>query len=274
MFRITFFSTLLLCTLLGGPRAAAQTADSVWYMEWKRYYADVNGGRQDIPPLQIWFDNDRAYIPVDVANQVYFTIARDSVYMMDSFNKVFSVGPVTNVDMTWLTNQEMTWKRRRTPGVSFTPLQQGKSIMGITGWKTTATIRANASPVLQQVHLEMLLAQEEELPVPTPALLNMLTAYTISQTDFSVDYMEVIDTLKNRGMIPLMTVIAPQDPSKRDKFSLMTTELVRVERRAVEPGFFLPPPDHTGMILESPTEAERWMLTAIPMPGGPRKKTE
>ncbi|MGE3800893.1 MAG: hypothetical protein AB7H80_07725 [Candidatus Kapaibacterium sp.] len=266
-FLATCLGTLFFFSAMG---ATAQTADTVWYMEWARFLEGRDGDRFDYPPMKVWFDADRAYVQTD--DEKYFTIVNDSIYLMSKFFKNYSFGPIRDADMSWITNLELTWKRRRGPSVSLEVTNRQQTVLNILGREINTIIKVNANQFLQPVRLNMFVAQEEDLPIPTSNLSSLYRAFALAQTDFSIDYVEVNDSLKSRGLVPLTTAILSLNP--KDTFAIVKSELTRIERVAVSKDFFFPPTDFEGLKMDSPTEAQRWELTAIPLPGGPRKKRE
>ena len=264
------YTILLLGALLLTAReqASAQLDDVVWYVEWDRYLEGRDGQRGDYPPLKVWFDSTRVY--VETSKDRYFTITNDSIYLVDHFVREYSAGPSKDVDMFWITNLDLTWKRRRGEPVTFEFTNNRKSILNIPGQEVNSIIKVNANQFIRPVRLNMYVGQIESLPVPPEAVSYLYTAFTLSQIDFSIDIAQVSDSLERHGVIPLTTAIISLNP--RDTFAVLKSELIRIERQQVRKDFFLPPSDYAGTTMRSPTDAQRWEMIAIPMPGGPRKE--
>ena len=246
--------------------AYGQGADSVWYMEWARYAEGPDGNKIKADPFQIWFDAERLYVIVD--EETHFTIVNDSLYIINDFHKNYSSGPSDQLDMAWITNLELTWKRRRAPKVEFNLLGDTKYVKQILGREMRIFLRGNQ--LMYPMRLDLFVAQEDEVPVPPDAIQMVYTAIGAAHTDISIDYMEISDTLRSRGLIPLTTRLIALGP--KEKSGVVSMELDRLEKVAVPSNYFLPPSNYSGNVMRTPTKSERWELTAIPLPGGPRKE--
>ncbi|MCE2502877.1 MAG: hypothetical protein J4G05_02285 [Chlorobi bacterium] len=246
--------------------ATAQIPDSAWYLEWEQVLEGRSGGLFQGPPFQMWIGDGRARVKLD--DEQYFTIIGDTINIVDTYAKAYSKGPVDQLDMAWITMLDFLWKMRRAPGVTYTLSNRREEVAGIPGRGMSVTLKG--SKLMQPMRMDMLVGLVDDLPIPDSEFNMFYIAFTASNTDKSVDFVEISDTLKAQGLFPLSTSIISLVPN--DTSAIFKTKLSRIERVAVPVDFFSPPHEYKGNVLRSPTEAERWELTAIPLPGGPRKK--
>ena len=266
IYRKLFWRTcLVLLFFVSLNSITAQTIDSVWYLEWEQVVEGRRGEIYQAPPLKMWLTEGRAR--VEVSDEEYLTIVGDSVNIIDTYYKEYAVGPTDQLDMTWLVILGFQWKRYQLPGVVFAQSNRQKTIAGIPGRGMSVELRAGK--LMQPVRLDMLVGFMDDVPVPDAELDQLHTAFMAANTDKSIDFAEISDTLRARRLIPLSTAMVSQ--VRNDTNGIFKTKLHQIERIGVSSNFFDPPQDYEGRVMRVPTAAERWELTAIPLPGGSRK---
>lgn len=243
----------------------AQETDSAWFIKWERRIEQPDGTLDSelLGEVTMWLSEDRGRMYIN--DDRYITLTRDSVYVIDILNTHYTRGLIKNRDLIHV-KKDFTRLRRAAPPYTIQESLIRKTIRGYETTQLTIDVVANH----KFLPLRQLAFVTDQLPLPDSLLPMFYNAIAFVEVDVSIDFFAITDSLRERGVIPLLTKLRANVPMNTAGW--ITTELVTMERVAVPEGFFLPPKDYSYYELELPTEEEIWMARAIPMPGGPRKR--
>lgn len=264
-----FFTGILalgVVMLLAGsiaPAAGQQQKDSIWQVEWHRYYTAPSGTRYGDETYNMWIDGNKVLLKV--ANERYVSVVGDSIFMIDTFHTAYSSGPRDQVEMLWV-KENLIRHRPTAPPMRIVKTGQKKLVEGYEAeeWLVYRTIDNKFVPVEEK------LLVTNQLPLPDSLLKSVYLAYSIIEAGMSIDRVALFDTLAQYRLLPLRSDWHPTITS--DSAFWYTTQLVEVRKTVVEDGFFMPPPGYTYQDPNVPSTEILWMYKMIPMPGGSREK--
>lgn len=262
-----FLQTLVLLCIVGftSLRLAAQEADSAWIIEWERYVEEPDGTKDTaVIPLTMWLEGE--YGRLIVNDDRYITLNRDSVFVMDMYEKLYTGGLIKNRDLIHLMKLDIARHRNVAPPMVIQETRVTETLMGYETNLLLVDLVANKlyTPLKQQLFVT------NQLPLQKPLLRTMYNATGFVDSDISIDYFALGDTLTNRGLVSLLSKVRVNLPV--NKAGWLVTELVNIKRVPVASGFFRPPSDYKYYQLVMPTEEEVWMARGMKMPGGPREE--
>lgn len=257
---VTFF-------LLGldlAPTLSAQGQDTVWLARYERRI-DTRTQKYVLDTLSVWFDEKSAR--QKISDDIYVTLRGDSLAMVDNFHSAYTTGPTAMMDMSWMSNPTIIWRRRRIAPVE---VIDSSGSAKIASYETRPTLFLYHNNAPAPVPLQMVVWATNEVPVSKEELKMFYELQTLAYLDLAVDHGVINDTLRGRGLFPFRTVTDGRARDARDTSGVMTAELLTIRRTTVAADFFAPPQGYVGKSMQAPSEEQIWELRAVPMPGGPK----
>lgn len=267
--RLFLFTIALLCgAAVFSLPAFAQKADSAWFIKWERYVEEPDGTKDESSVIEttMWLNEDYGRLLVN--SDRYITLTRDSVFVMDIYGKSYTTGLIKDRDLIHLMKLDIARHRNAGPPMLIQETSVMRTIMGYqtTQWIVDMVGNSKYTPLRQ------ILFVTDQLPIPDSLLRTWYNATAFVDSDLSIDYFPLTDTLRDRGVVSLLSKLRVNLPA--NKAGWLTTELTSLERVAVAPGFFRPPPDYNYYKLIMPTPEEVWMARGMKMPGGAKDTSQ
>lgn len=259
-------TALTFAAILSSLPAAAQQGDSAWFIKWERYIEAPDGTKDTATtlPITMWLNEE--YGRLIVNDDRYITLTHDSVYIMDMYEKLYTGGLIKNRDLIHLMKVDIARHRNVAPPMLIQDTRIKKEILGYETAQLIVDLVGNSkfTPLRQLVFVT------DQLPLEEALLRTWYNATAFVDSDLSIDFFTLGDSLYQRGVAPMLTKLRVNLPMNQAGW--ITTEMVKLERVVVPPGFFHPPPDFKRYDLIMPTEEEIWMARGMKMPGGPNVK--
>ena len=257
---ITFFA-LFSSILLGNP-LVAQELDTVWRVDYEEWIEDRAGKKFLLDTASLLFDKNVAWRKID--SERTMVIRGDSIYMINDFRKVVSIGPHQFVNMSWIVNPVLVWKRRRIGGFRLNDTDNQETIASYPAREKELQFLSNGRMLPYIRHLML----TDEAPFSSESLKNFYLLFALFDVDISTDLVAANDTLHSRHLFPLQIRTGSYLPN--DTTGITVMRAVSIRREGVPKSKFEWPADYFESRFRVPTETELWELTGIPMPGGPK----
>ncbi len=247
------------------PSLSAQGLDTVWQIRYERRI-DTRTRKYVLDTLSVWFDERSARQKIN--DDTYVVIQGDSLSMVDNFHRAFSSGPVAMMDMSWMVNPSIIWRRRRMAQVEVID-SSGTEKIASYSTRPIQFLYHNNAPI--PVPMQMVVWATDEVPISREELTRYYELRTLAYLDLAIDHGTINDTLLKRGVLPFKTIADGRVRQPNDTSGVLTVELLSIKRETVPSDFFTPPATYAGMSMPAPTEEQFWELSAVPMPGGPKQ---
>lgn len=257
---------LLLLFVLEAIPATSQTLDTAWHVRYELRVDSRDGTKYPYDTISIWFNGTNARQSVTEEKALY--LKNDTIYIVDDFHKNYAFGPAELTDLSWLSNPQIIWRRRRTANVKTFPTVEGEKIATYLTESITFHYTGDRQP---PIPMQMTTFVSDELPMTAEELATFYVIKSLEEVDFAVDHTVINDTLEARGLFPFRSVVDLQQQRPNDTTGLAVTELLSIKRETVPSDFFTPPTTYEGFPMLVPSDEQLWELRAVPMPGGPKR---
>lgn len=245
----------------------SQALDTVWQVDYQMRIDSYDGKPYPYDTLSIWF-NDRI-ARHKVGKDRYVIIRGDSVHAVDTFHTEVATIELEWMNRMWQRNMPLVWRQRRSGPVRVVREGRDTTIANYRAELSTFDFFTNLEPPYP---MRMYVWASDEVPMTKEELKNFYLMRTMIDEGLAIDHGEINDTLLSWGALPFHTRIVSNTGRGVDTSGVPVLHLLSLKRVTMPAEHFEPPPGWRRESVPSPTEEQYWDMTAIPMPGGPKRE--